>query len=274
MVSRLDRTMGIFGKCVECGLLQNLDLTGPSNLEGLKLERFLFAQDLTYEKTRRSTVIFELQKLLAHNGLKLSVFDIGTGSGHFLYDAQQLGFKVSGSELSHSAASLVNREYGFEIFVKNYQDLGFTNCHGAVTMFCVLAHSVDPDSLLKSIHKSLLVGGVLYFHTPKYCLIDSVAIALNKVSNGRVNQLLLRRIGGDHKRIYTRKSLTKLLQKSGFSEFSITPEIGYGLNKENYFTSMGLPQIPAKLLASVLNIFSKLDLLPRNVFSVYATKRN
>lgn len=262
-----------YGKCFECGLLQKLDLKSPSELEGANFQRYLLAQDLTFEKTRRSNVLFQLQKLLTLNNLQLSVFDIGTGSGHFLHEAQQLGFKVSGSELSHSAASLVNRKYGFEIFVKNYEDLRFTNCHGAVTMFCVLAHSVNPDSLLKSIHRSLQVGGVLYFHTPKYCLIDSVAIALNKVSNGRMNHLLLRRIGGDHRRIYTRKSLTQLLEKSGFSEFIMTPEIGYGLKKENYFTAMGLPGTPSKLLASVLNIFSRLNLLPRNVFTVYATKK-
>jgi SAM-dependent methyltransferase len=274
IVSRPDVSIGSHGRCFECGLLQYLGLKRPSELEGVNFDGYLLAQDLTFEKTRRSTVLLQLQKLLALNNLDLSVFDIGTGSGHFLYDAQQLGFKVSGSELSYSAASLVNRKYGFEIFVKNYEDLGFTNCHSAVTMFCVLAHSVNPDSLLKSIHRSLQVGGVLYFHTPKYCLIDSVAIALNKVSNGRMNHLLLRRIGGDHRRIYTRKSLTILLEKSGFSEFNMTPEIGYGLKKENYFTAMGLPQTPSRLLASALNMFSKLNLLPRNVFTVYATKRS
>lgn len=273
IVSKPSVMTGSYGKCLDCGLLQNLELKRPSELEGAGFERYLLAQDLVFEKTRRSTVLFQLQKLLALNSLDLSVFDIGTGSGHFLYDAQQLGFEVSGSELSQSAASLVNRKYGFKIFVKNYEDLGFSNCQGAVTMFCVLAHSVNPDLLLKSIHRSLQVGGVLYFHTPKYCLIDSVAITLNKVSNGKLNQLLLRRIGGDHRRIYTRKSLTKLLEKTGFSEFIMTPEIGYGLKKESYFTAMGLPETPSKLLASVLNLFSKLNLLPRNIFTVYAIKR-
>lgn len=274
IVSRPAVKTGSYGKCSNCGLLQNLDLKRPSELEGVNFDGYLLAQDLIFEKKRRSTVLLRLQKILDYNGLKLSVFDIGTGSGHFLYDAQQLGFEVSGSELSHSAASIVNQEYGFEIFVKNYEDLGFSNCHGAVTMFCVLAHSVNPDLLLKSIHKSLQVGGVLYFHTPKYCLIDSVAILFNKVSKGRINHLLLRRIGGDHKRIYTTNSLTKLLEKSGFSEFVIASEIGYGLKKESYFTAMGLPPTPSKVLASVLNIFSKLDFLPRNVFTVYAIKSN
>jgi hypothetical protein len=84
--------------------------------------------------------------------------------------------------------------------------------------------------------------------------------------------MLIRRIGGDHKRIYSRKSLMNLLRKVGFSEFTVTPEIGYGLNKENYFTAMGMSKFAASLIASVLNIFSKIKLLPRNVFTVYAIK--
>ena len=51
-------------------------------------------------------------------------------------------------------------------------------------------------------------------------------------------------------------------------------EIEYGLKKEKYFTAMGLPKNLSILIALILNIFSRLKLLPRNVFTVYATKRN
>jgi 2-polyprenyl-3-methyl-5-hydroxy-6-metoxy-1,4-benzoquinol methylase len=263
-----------YGKCAKCGLLQNLGQILPSKIEGLNFDNFLLAQDEVFEKSRRLTVLFQLEKLLTKNSLELSVFDIGTGSGYFLRDAQQKGFAVSGSELSHSAASIVKKEFGFVIHVMNYEELGFTDCQASVTMFCVLAHSVNPESLLRSIHTSLTDGGVLYFHTPRYCLIDSLGITLTRLSMGRLNHLFLRRIGGDHKRIYSRKSLMKLLKKSGFSEFEMKAEIGYGLKKEKYFTAIGLPKNLSILIALVLNIFSKLKLLPRNVFTVYATKRN
>ena len=49
-------------------------------------------------------------------------------------------------------------------------------------------------------------------------------------------------------------------------------EIGYGLNKEHYFTSMGIPKLPSKIIAQFLNFLAKLNLLPRNVFTVYAIK--
>jgi len=261
-----------YGKCSGCGLLQNLGQILPSKIEGLNFYNYALAQDEVFEKSRRSTVLFQLEKRLTQNNLELSVFDIGTGSGYFLLDAKQRGFAVSGSELSHSAASIVKKEFGFAINVMNYEELGFTDCQASVTMFCVLAHSVNPELLLRSIHNSLMNGGVLYFHTPRYCLIDSLGITLTRLSMGRLNHLFLRRIGGDHKRIYSRKSLIKLLEKSDFSEFEIKPEIGYGLKKENYFMAMGLSKNLSILIALLLNILSGLKLLPRNVFTVYATK--
>jgi len=263
---------GVFGKCAGCALLQNLQAKKASDLEGIAFDGYALAQDLNFEKLRRAKVLLQIQKLLIENDLDLSVFDIGTGAGYFLVDAQQLGFKISGSELSRTAAAQVYEKHGFDILVKNYEDFKFTNCQSSVTMFCVLAHSVNPELLLISIHKSLKEGGVLYFHTPRYCLIDSLAIGLCRVSFGRFNRLFLRRIGGDHKRIYSGKSLMNLLKKSGFSKVTIRPEIGYGLKKEAYFMAMGMPKYISILLASVLNVFSRLNVLPRNVFSVYAIK--
>ena len=260
------------GKCSRCGLLQNFETKPPSNLEGEEFSGYLSAQDLAFEEKRRLKVLHRLQKLLTDNRLELSVFDIGTGSGLFLKDATQMGFSVSGNELSNSAANLVRSEYGFEIFVRDFEELGFSNCHSSVTMFCVLAHSVNPSLLVKSIQKSLRVGGILYFHTPRFCLIDSVAISLNYLSRGRINQLLLRRVGGDHRRIYSKKSLKRLLIESGFIDFTIKSEMGYGLRKENYFSAMGFPLAISKIIAQVLNLCSVFKLLPRNVYTVYATK--
>ena len=272
IIPTLTHARGAFGKCAGCALLQNLHAKKPSDLEGIAFDDYALAQDLNFEKLRRASVLLQIRRILIENNLELSVFDIGTGAGYFLVDAQQMGFKVSGSKLSRTAAAQVYEQYGFDISVKNYEDFEFTNCHSSVTMFCVLAHSVNPESLLISIHKSLVEGGVLYFHTPRYCLIDSLAIGLCRFSFGRFNHLFLRRIGGDHKRIYSEKSLMNLLKKSGFSNFTMRTDIGYGLKKEAYFMAMGLPKFISMLLASFLNVFSRLNLLPRNVFTVYAIK--
>lgn len=261
-----------FGKCADCALLQNFQTKKASNLEGVDFDDYTLVQDLNFEKLRRAIVLSQIKNHLIQNELQLSVFDIGTGSGYFLSDAQRLGFKVSGSELSRTAATQVYEKFGIEVSVKNYEDFNFDNCQSSITMFCVLAHSIDPELLLISIYRSLKNGGVLYFHTPRFCFIDTLAIALCRLSFGRFNRLFLRRIGGDHKRIYSKKSLMKLLIKSGFTNISMRSEIGYGLKKEAYFMAIGLPKYFSILLAYVLNGFSRLKLLPRNVFTVYAIK--
>lgn len=262
----------IFGRCKKCGLLQNIEKKLPSKIEGLDFGKYAQAQDLDFEKARRTSVLLRIRNLLRLNCLELSIFDIGTGAGYLLVDAQNLGFKVTGSELSNTAAALVQDTYGLQVVVGNYEELGYIECQNAVTMFCVLAHSVNPESLLRSINISLRSGGVLYFHTPRYCVIDTIAILLNRITHGRANHLFLRRIGGDHKRIYTRKSLKELLALSGFTQVAMTSEIGYGLKKENYFIAMGMPKYISVFLAKILNLFSILKLLPRNVYSVYAIK--
>ena len=263
---------GFFGRCEKCFLLQNLDLKKPSEIEGIAFEGYAVAQDLEFEKTRRSDVLSQLKKHIEEHNLEMRVFDIGTGAGYFLLDAQKSGFSVSGSELSQTAASFISQNYSIQIPVQNYEDFGFVDCNDSVTMFCVLAHSVNPEILLKSIYQSLKTDGILYFHTPRYCLIDSIAIFLCRISSGKLDRILLRRIGEDHKRIYSKTSLLKLLNKSGFSEIHMTADIGYGLKKEHYFMSMGLPRYISIFLATFLNLFSQFSLLPRNVFTVYAIK--
>ena len=265
-------TLEIFVKCSKCGLLQKSEVKTPSKIEGNAFLDYASAQDLAFEKIRRSAVLLQLKQILAERNLELSVFDIGTGAGHFLMDAQESGFRVGGNELSDSAAALVFQNYGIQIPVLDYEAFDFVDCQSAVTMFCVLAHSVDPELLLRSIHQSLKSGGVLYFHTPRYCLIDSIGIFFCRISFGKFDQIFLRRIGGDHRRIYSETSLLKLLDEAGFSRIRMTAEIGYGLKKEHYFMGIGLPKVISIFLSKVLDLISKFSHLPRNVYSVYSIK--
>jgi len=269
-----NRSTGVFGKCKECLLFQNLGTKEPLIIDGIDFCNYSLAQDLNFEKNRRGEVLSKLKNHLNSEGLELNVFDIGTGTGSFLSDALEEGFTVSANELSQAAAALVVKNYGIDVPVKNFEDFEFFNCQNAVTMFCVLAHSFNPELLLRSIYKSLRNGGILYFHTPRFCLIDWVAIGLCRVSFGSLDHILLRRISGSHRRIYSQRSMLMLLTNSGFTKVHISKDIGYGLRLEYYFIEMGLPRILCILLSRVLNQLSKVNLLPRNVFTVYAVKTN
>jgi 2-polyprenyl-3-methyl-5-hydroxy-6-metoxy-1,4-benzoquinol methylase len=107
-----------FGKCADCALLQNFQTKTASNLEGQDFDDYTLDQDLIFEKLRRARVLSQIENHLIKNELELSVFDIGTGAGYFLADAEKMGFKVSGSELSRTAARQVCEKYGFEVSVK------------------------------------------------------------------------------------------------------------------------------------------------------------
>ena len=258
--------------CLDCRLLQNGSPLGPTRLEGNQFQDYLNAQDEIFELTRRQGVLQELVQQLGSTSLPLAVYDVGAGSGAFLALAKERGFSVSGNELSSSSINLIDETFGFKIEKGNFEEKNYVSELEAVTLFCVLAHSVSPSNLLESIHKSLRPGGVCYLHTPRLCLIDLVGIFGFIISKGKLDQLLFRRVGGDHRRIYSRKAMKMILQQAGFQNFKINALIGYGLKKEKYFESLGLSLGVSKILGNTVQVLSIINLLPRNVFEIYAYK--
>jgi 2-polyprenyl-3-methyl-5-hydroxy-6-metoxy-1,4-benzoquinol methylase len=260
------------GLCRNCKTLQYFLEPVSSRVEGNDFKLYSEAQNEKFESKRREKVLNNIEILVNEKNLERYIFDIGAGSGKFLKEAREKGFKVSGSELSLTAASQVKSTLGIELEIEEFENLRNVKNMDFITMFCVLAHSRNPKSLMKAIHIALKTNGVLYFHTPRLCLIDYLGIILCTLSLGKIDTVLRRRVGIEHKRIYSRKSLEFLLRESGFAIIEIEAQIGYGLDKKNYFTSMGLPRSIAIFLGWVLEKMDKVKLLPRNTFSVYALK--
>jgi len=161
-----------FARCRGCGLLQSMYKQFDSRIEEDSFFNYVSAQDESLEDARRRRVASQLKNMVRTSDKDPLLFDIGTGAGKFLSIAREQGFQVSGNELSQTAIQFVRKNYGIELYSKRFEDLGFVSCLDVVTMFCVLAHIVDPKISLSSIHAALNHNGVLYLHTPRYCLID------------------------------------------------------------------------------------------------------
>ncbi len=260
------------GLCRHCRTLQYFLEPVSSKIEGNDFQLYTEAQNEEFESKRREIVLHKLENFVIEKNLERYIFDIGAGSGNFLNDARKKGFKVSGSELSFTAALHVKEALSIELETDEFENLGNIQNLDFVTMFCVLAHSKDPKSLLKAIHISLKTNGILYFHTPRLCLIDYIGMILCFLSLGKVDEILRRRIGVEHKRIYSRNSLELLLKETGYNVIEMQAQIGYGLVKKSYLASLGLPKSVAIILGGVLEKMDKLKILPRNILSVYATK--
>jgi 2-polyprenyl-3-methyl-5-hydroxy-6-metoxy-1,4-benzoquinol methylase len=266
----LDLRLDVY-KCPKCGHLAFLKELKDSTNDGEEFERFISAQNQDFESKRIYNTARKLSELIDLKGEpKARIFDIGCGSGEFLSIAKKMDFEVYGCEISLEAVNFCKSRNLENVSLGKFEDLDFVRKFHAITMFCVLAHVVEIRTLLKSIQDNLTPGGILYFHTPAYCSIDLLALKGARWGVPFLGRVLIRRVNREHKRIFTVQSLRELLSEYKFEIIEINQAVGFGLKKRFYFQQIGFPQAIAFLLEKVTNILEKLNLLPKNVFYVYA----
>ncbi len=200
------------------------------------------------------------------------LFDIGAGGGDFLALARSRGFRIAGNEVSRPAIDECRTRHGIDLVLSD--DLlalaSEAPKYDAATMWCVIAHVDDPDELLSGARALLRPGGILFLSTPRYCIIDRVALLLRRATGDRYRRLFDRRINHFHRRQYTRRGMEELLRRHDFAPESVRPTVGYGLHMAEYLRSLGLPEVVARPIGATLDLAVRAGFLPRNILSVYA----
>ena len=96
------------------------------------------------------------------------LLEIGCGTGVFLAKAREHGFDCEGLELSSYAADFV-RGMGIPVQTKSIEEADFAeNTWDAIVMREVIEHLPQPMESLKTIHRWLKPGGVLFMATGNY----------------------------------------------------------------------------------------------------------
>lgn len=132
------------------------------------------------------------------------LLDVGCGVGHFLAVARELGWQVSGTEITDEAISIC-RSRGIQM-ARGMGDLP-SGSVDVVTCFEVLEHLEDPRSELAEVRRVLRAGGVVYCTTPNF---DSLA---RHVLGPRWNIIDY----PEHLSYFNERSLTRLGLTVGFS---------------------------------------------------------
>ncbi len=97
-----------------------------------------------------------------------ALLEIGCGTGVFLAKAREHGFECAGLELSSYAAEFV-RKMGIPVETKSIEEADFAeNSWDVIVMREVIEHLPHPMESLKTIHKWLKPGGVLFMATGNY----------------------------------------------------------------------------------------------------------
>jgi 2-polyprenyl-3-methyl-5-hydroxy-6-metoxy-1,4-benzoquinol methylase len=146
--------------------------------------------------------VYHIKKFIT----KGSLFDLGSGWGHFLLTAQAMGFGVSGVELSEEPYKYSKDVLGLNVQRADFFELNFINCFDVITLWDVLEHIDRPKPFIEKCYKALKPGGIIVIQVPQ---IDSY---ISKKLKCRWNMM-----GLDHVNYFSRNTLSRLMEDSGLS---------------------------------------------------------
>jgi len=161
-------------------------------------------RELTFEKSL---------KLIEKHAKKGKILDIGTAGGSFLHVAKKRGWEVYGIEPNKWLCQWGKKNYGINIKQGTIFDNKFKNEYfDVITLWDVLEHVPDPTKNLNEINRILKTGSILVVNYPD---IDSW---LSKAMGKKWIFLL-----SVHLFYFNRKTIRKMLKKTGFKIVKIKP---------------------------------------------------
>lgn len=106
-------------------------------------------------------------RIKEHISKGMSLLDVGSGGGEFIYIMRKQGCKVTGIEPNEGYARYAISEYDLDVHVGFLQDVQLEeDSRDVVTMWHVLEHTEDPASTLERICKWIRPGGILVVEVP------------------------------------------------------------------------------------------------------------
>jgi SAM-dependent methyltransferase len=104
---------------------------------------------------------------------KGSVLDIGCGTGHFLNEMKNKGWKTGGIEINHKAREYASSRFGLHVVppeeIASFQDQSFS----CITLWHVLEHLYNPDEWFVEIRRLLAGDGKVIIALPNCSSYDA-----------------------------------------------------------------------------------------------------
>ncbi|MFO8042815.1 MAG: methyltransferase domain-containing protein [Alkalispirochaeta sp.] len=157
---------------------------------------------------RITEILRRLRNTASENPVRL--LDIGCAYGPFLQAAADAGVDPTGIDVSRDAVAYVQRELGFAAHSGDIRLIGRDDVGGpfdVVTMWYVIEHFPDLDTVLHRVADLLRPGGLFAFSTPNG----------RGISGRRDQREFLRRSPEDHYTIMDRTSASHVLSRFGLN---------------------------------------------------------
>ena len=159
---------------------------------------------------RRTSVVDMLYRA-NHKAVTPAVLDIGCAFGPYLDAANDAGWQVFGTDISKEAVDYVQNTLHYPATTAKFPEFDPADEFGvknfdAVTMWYVIEHFQDLDSVLKGVSKILKTGGIFAFSTPSASGVS-----------GRFNtQSFFQNSPTDHFTLWEPGRAASILKKYGF----------------------------------------------------------
>lgn len=163
-------------------------------------------------KVQRHLLRFKLIRKYKKSG---SLFDLGSGWGHFMLAGQQLGYDVTGIEISENPYIYCKEDLKLDVKHIDFFKMDVPNeSYDIITLWDVLEHIDDANKMVERIADLLKKDGYLVLQVPQ---IDSF---IAKRQKEKWNMM-----GLDHVNYFGHKTITKLLERHGFEVVKIKSSI-------------------------------------------------
>jgi len=165
-----------------------------------------------------SRISIQRKELLIHEyyGTKnhrLSILDVGCGSGNFLLGINSTRFNKYGTEINKEAYDICRRK-GLRVVLGSIEKIDFKRKFDVVSLWQVLEHVANPIGLFNKISKVLSSDGLLIFQVPN---TDSLGFLYGKDKWFHLDS-------PRHLFLYNKKSVMALCQQAGFETVAIINE--------------------------------------------------
>jgi SAM-dependent methyltransferase len=168
-------------------------------------------QQWDFSSFKREKVFLPRLKTISRYTQPGLLLDIGCANGAFIKAAIGEGWEGCGIELRKSSAQLA-RSVGLKIYTEPLEKLALAGgVYSAITLWQVLEHLADPQTVLQECNRIMKLGGVLAFSTPN---IKSIGWLVLKEYWPAIDP-------GAHCNLFDSANLERLMNRFGFSKCRI-----------------------------------------------------
>ncbi len=206
---------GTYFRCTGCKIIYFTPLleTGNSYKKEYFFEEYKNQYGRTYLEDFKNIRTFAADRLsvLKQIGMEpisgnASLLDVGCAYGPFLAEAEHFGYTPEGVELISEAAEYVRSLLGFRVYNGYFEDIAIVKQFDLLTMWYVIEHFNNLESVLARVNKLLKPGGYFAFSTP----------SSSGVSGRRHLYSFLERSPSDHITVWNPGAAERILPVFGF----------------------------------------------------------